>query len=148
MSNPILDRSTNLIAEYLKSGLNERLSEVYANTIAVRHVVNYNSLPTDLSCFPLLKVYRNSESFTDYHNTTKAVAGYCLSFPEEEKIPGILRWVSVNINELLRELAIAHRGCSPEIDLEQEFTSEYRVMSLRGEPLYSLLQFNFTFKEY
>ena len=114
MNNPNLDKSTRLIAEYLKDGLNERLTEHCQNVIAVRHVVNYNSLPTDLSCFPLLKVYRNSETFKDYHNQTKATIGYCLSFPDEENIPGILRWAAVNINELLHNFAIIGRGCSPK----------------------------------
>ncbi|NJN10035.1 MAG: hypothetical protein HC836_48505 [Richelia sp. RM2_1_2] len=147
MNDPNLDSSTYRIAEFLRDGLNYRLYKVHKNVVAVRHFVNYNSLPTDLSCFPLLKVYRVSEIFKDFHSETKATIGYCLSFPDEENIPGILRWAAVNINELLQEYAITHRGCSPEINLEKDMNAEYRVMSLKGEPLYSLLQFNFTFTE-
>lgn len=144
---PTIDPSMEAIAQYLKTGLNERIAAIMPGTIAVSHAINYNSLPVDLSCFPLLKVYRNSDNFSIGQNDTQATIGYCLSFSDEERIPGILRWVAVNIDSLIREFAINHRGCCPAINPDGEFKAEYRVMSLNGEPLYSLLMFSFDFME-
>lgn len=144
---PNIDPSMQAIAQYLMDGLNERINRILDNVIAVRAFDCYNSLPGDLSRFPLLKVYRTTDTFKHYSTEGQAVIGYCLSFPDEERIPGILRWVAVNINALLREYALNHHGCSPTIDYQQEFRAEYRVMSLNGEPVYSLLQVNFQFTE-
>ncbi|ARV58057.1 hypothetical protein BZZ01_04890 [Nostocales cyanobacterium HT-58-2] len=144
---PQFDDSMSVLASYLQSGLNERIQQIYPGVVAVRNTACYNSLPRDLSSFPLLKVYRNVDTFTPTGNTTQAVIGYCQSFPEEERIPGILRWVAKQINFLLREWAIAHKECSPRIEYNEEFRAEYRVMTLNSEPIYSLLQFNFQLME-
>ena len=140
---PTIDPSMEAIASYLKSELNKRIAELRPGIIAVSHTVNYNSLPVDLSCFPLLKVYRNTDNFTPGQNTTQATIAYCLSFPNEERVPGILRWVAVNIDALLREYGINHRGCCPAINPEDSFKAEYRIMSLNGEPVYTFLLFSF-----
>lgn len=147
MNELYLDSSCNAIAQYLKLYLNQELSQVEPNSIAVRQAICYNNLPSDISSFPLLKVYRTQDKFSLTDNTSAVVAGYCLSFPEEEKIPGILRWVAVMLNKALREWGINNRGCNPDIEPSQEFSAEYRVMSLQGEPIYSLLQFNFEIME-
>lgn len=144
---PAIDPSMQVIANYIKDGLNERIAEMNSGVVAVRHAICYNSLPSDLSSFPLIKVYRTQDKFNITENTTQAVIAYCLSFPDEVRIPGILRWVAVNIDLLLRDYAIAHRGCCPQIDYEGEFRAEYRVMSLNGEPVYTFLLFNFELKE-
>lgn len=144
---PTIDPSMSAIASYIKDGLNERMSIMRQDVIAVRHAICYNSLPTDLSCFPLLKVYRSTDEFTPTSNTSQVAIAYCLSFPDEEQIPGILRWVAVSIDSLLREYAINHRGCCPQINYEDKFRAEYRVMSLNGEPVYTFLLFNFSITE-
>ncbi|MCC5616379.1 hypothetical protein LC605_15130 [Nostoc sp. CHAB 5836] len=144
---PTIDPSMQRIADYIKDGLNERIAQIKQGVIAVSHAICYNSLPADLSSFPLIKVYRNTDEFTPGQNTTQAVIAYCLSFPDEERIPGILRWVAVNIDSLLRQYAINHRGCCPEINYEDKFRAEYRVMSLNGEPVYTFLLFNFEITE-
>ncbi|MFN6560036.1 MAG: hypothetical protein RMY28_009530 [Nostoc sp. ChiSLP01] len=144
---PTIDPSMEALAYYLKDGLNDRIFQLKPGIIAVSHAINYNSLPADLSSFPLLKVYRNTDDFLPGQNTTQATIAYCLSFPDEAKIPGILRWVAVNIDLLLREWGINHRGCCPSIDPEAKFRAEYRVMSLNGEPVYTFLLFNFEITE-
>jgi hypothetical protein len=144
---PTIDPSMQRIADYIKDGLNDRIAEIKTGIIAVSHAICYNSLPADLSSFPLLKVYRNADEFSPGQNTTQATIAYCLSFPDEERIPGILRWVAVNIDSLLREYALNHRGCCPSIDPEGRFKAEYRVMSLNGEPVYTFLLFSFEITE-
>ncbi len=144
---PTIDPSMQRIADYIKDGLNDRIAQMKTGIVAVNHAICYNSLPADLSCFPLIKVYRTTDEFSLGQNTTRAAIAYCLSFPDEDRIPGILRWVAVSIDSLLREYAIAHRGCCPEINYEDKFRAEYRVMSLNGEPVYTFLLFNFEIKE-
>jgi hypothetical protein len=142
-----LDASCQALADYLKDYLNEAIREIQPNTIAVRYAICYNNLPVDLSSFPLLKVYRTQDKFSINKNKSDVVAGYCLSFPEEEKIPGILRWCAVNIDKALREWGINKPGCNPDIDPQQEISAEYRVMSLQGEAVFALLQLNFSIEE-
>ncbi|RCJ29203.1 hypothetical protein [Nostoc punctiforme] len=144
---PTIDPSMQAIATYIKDGLNDRIGELKTGIVAVRHAICYNSLPADLSSFPLLKVYRNTDNFTWGQNTTQMTIGYCLSFPDEERIPGILRWVAVNIDSLMREYGINHRGCCPSFDPESQIKAEYRVMSLNGEPVYTFLLVNFEITE-
>ena len=144
---PEIDDSMSAIASYLQTNLNDRIAQISPDVVAVRSTACYNSLPRDLSSFPLLKVYRTTDTFTLTGNLTQAVVGYCFSFPDEERIPGILRWVALQVNFLLREWAIAHKECSPRIEYNEEFRAEYRVMTFNSEPLYSLLQFNFQLME-
>jgi hypothetical protein len=146
---PNIDPTMERLGNYLKDGLNQEILKVSsgAEIIAVAHVISYNHLPTDLSSFPLLKVYRQNDSFSGGHNTTQASINYCLSFPDEAKIPGILRWVAITIDKLLREWGLNRRGCYPSIDPDATWKAEYRTMVLNGEPMYSLLMINFEFTE-
>lgn len=144
---PTIDPSMERLGQYLKDGLNQKILELSPGIVAVSHVICYNNLPTDLSTFPLLKVYRNNDEFIPGQSTTQASIGYCLSFPDEIKIPGILRWVAITIDALLREWGMNHRGCCPNIDPDGTWKAEYRTMTLNGEPVYSLLIFNFELTE-
>ena len=142
---PNIDPSMTRLAQYLMDGLNEAIAPLIPNVVAVRAIDCYNSLPTDLSRFPLLKVYRSQETYTHNLAKGKGIITYCLSFPDEQKIPGILRWVAININLLLRNYATTN--CKPYLDINEEYSAEYRVMSLNSEPVYSLLQFTFNYEE-
>lgn len=88
MNELYLDSSCNAIAQYLKLYLNQELSAIEPNSIAVRQAICYNNLPTDLSSFPILKVYRSQDKFSTTDSTSDVVVGYCLSFTEEEKYQG------------------------------------------------------------
>lgn len=145
---PETDPACYAIANYLMDGLNTALKEKYPKHIAVRDTVCYDAINPDLSRFPLLKVYRTTDTYSDFVNETSAVIAYCMSFPDIDKLPGIMRWVSKQINRLIRLWSLALHGCKPTIPIDQELKAEYRIMVNEvSQPVYAFLRISFVFKE-
>lgn len=147
---PEIDPALQAIATYLMEGLNAALEEIYplSGQIAVRDTVCYDAVNPDLSRFPLLKVYRLTDAYPDFANQTTSVIAYCMTFPAVDMLPGIMRWVSKEINRLLRLWSINHSNCIPYIDPASDFKAEYRIMVNEvSQPVYAFLRFNFSFTE-
>lgn len=147
--NPAIDRSCLAIADYLMKRLNITLQQDYPNAIAVRDIVSYDAVNPDLSRFPLLKVYRLTDTYDLYSNETDAVIAYCLTFPNQEQLPGILRWASYQIVSALRDFSVSQETCPGlRFSIEQVLKAEYRVMVNEvANPVYAFLRVNFQFKE-
>jgi hypothetical protein len=145
--SPEIDGVTQEIGVYLASGLNCYFQKFEPDLYAVKDVISYDAIDVDLSRFPLLKVYRINEVFEGRQSTTSAVIAYCLAFPETDKLPGLLRWVSRVINELLENYRHQHENCSLQIVAEAR-KHEYRIMvNELAQPVYAFLRVNFSFLE-
>lgn len=145
----MLDPVCLKLAKYLQEWLNSELKKIDPNLVACRDTVCYDAVNPDLSRFPLLKVYRLSDNFEYGHpkSQTSFVISYCLSFPDQELLPGILRWVSWQLNEALTQWKES-KNCSPIIT-QGSFRSEYRIMvNELSQPVYAFLRFSFTGIDY
>ena len=145
---PDTDPACQALAIYLMQGLNTAIKVIHPNHVAVRSVTCYDAVNPDLSRFPLIKVYRTTDTYKDFSSTTQAEIPYCMTFPDVDKLPGILRWVSREVNRLLRERSLGDGYCDPRINVEQELKAEYRLMVNEvSQPVYAFLRFNFSFSE-
>lgn len=155
LNNPYKDKLTNKIAEYLSNGLNDYLSrynkinKILDNKwdIAVIGWKDYDAFDVGLEQFPLLKVFRISDSFTP--RTTKSVTTiritYCLAYPQLEQLASLMQWAGKTINELLLE-------ADKELTIIDPPGGAYRAdyntfMGQNGQPVYAFLSFTANFIE-
>jgi hypothetical protein len=146
---PDEDQACKALASYVGNGLNYLLRQSDKSCIAVTDIEQYDAVNPDLSRFPLLKCYRTVDTYTSRTTgSTSAVIAYCLTFPEQDKLPGVLRWVSAAINMMLRQYAQRHQHCPVKLKLEDEYRAEYRIMVNEvSSPVYAFLRFNISFEE-
>lgn len=137
------------IAVYVADGLNFGFTFKVPGELAVRSIVDYDALNPDLSRFPLLKVYRQTDTFNGKEErTTKCIISYCIAFPDQDKLPGILQWVAIAIDKLLFNYAQTHEHCPMNV-ITEERIAEYRMLlNELGTPVYAFLKFNFKIIEY
>lgn len=137
------------LGRYLADGLNASFIKSCPDEIAVRDFVDYDKVNPDLSRFPLLKCYRQTDNYESggTQRKTKGIIAYCISFPEQDRLPGLLSWVSYAINILLDSYSVEHENC-PENVLLEDRSAEYRIMlNEHSIPVYAFLRFNFSFRE-
>jgi hypothetical protein len=146
--DPDIDRSCEKIAKFLKERLNEEYPQISGNPVVevVRSTVCYPAFNIDLTAFPLLKVYRTSDTYRKgtTQRYVRGVIEYCLTLPEVATFPGRLSWMSHHLNKLL-------------LDSEQRFgvrseeggrTVDYRMtMNELGQPVYTFLRMSFSFTD-
>lgn len=146
---PDEDQACKAIASYIGNGLNHLLRKFDKECIAVRDIEQYDAVNPDLSRFPLVKCYRTSETHTSRSSrTVSAVIAYCLTFPNQDKLPGVLGWVSAATNLMLRQYAVRHQYCPVELKLEEDYKAEFRIMVNEvSAPVYAFLRFNVNFVE-
>jgi hypothetical protein len=145
---PDEDRACGAIAAYIGNGLNHLLRKFDKTCIAVRDIEQYDAVNPDLSRFPLVKCYRTTETHSGSSRKVSAVIAYCLTFPDQDQLPGVLSWVSAATNRMLRQYAQRHQYCPVQLDLEEEYRAEYRIMVNEvSSPVYAFLRFNFSFTE-
>lgn len=158
MTNILVDEPCQRIAEYLRDGLN-RAYEVYQQRtpefdqtprLIVRHITTMNE-GLDLSCFPALKVYtlRTIYKPGTTIGVSPSVVEYCLAYPDIQDLPGLIKWVSDQINRLLRDYQTFHNPqCEPQIGRDS-FIGERRIqINENRQALYPFLRFNFTFTDH
>jgi len=141
------DEGCKHLADYLREKLNEAHIE-FLNTSdeigevapkapqqnpepIVRSTRSYDALNVPLSEFPLIKVYRQDDSFragTIYFESSVVIT-YNAAYPDIERLPGLLHWVSVNVNSILIAYALEFPLKMP-LDVRQRGNrAEYRLMT-------------------
>jgi hypothetical protein len=132
------DKTCKELAEYLGEGLNRRYSWYLTKTgqqethlkRVVKSIRTYDALTVPLEQFPLLKVYRFSDSYRPQttHSLANLLINYNLSFPMLEELPGLLKFVADNLVYLFLEYSYTRRNQFP-LDNTQGLVAEYRLMS-------------------
>jgi hypothetical protein len=145
--DPDRDDDCQKLANYLAAGLNSAIAKIKPDTIAVRETRSYDAVDLDLTCFPLLKVYRIKE-VTDVSGKSEVdlVCSYAMVMPDRGKMPGIMKWVAEHIKLMLssqREEAI---HCAFRVG--DRYTTEYRIgVNDFQQPVYAYLRISFTATE-
>lgn len=143
------------LGAYIADGINyDYLSRYPSNeenngSIAIREIVDYDIVNIDLSRLPLLKLYRLKDTFESMTSRdTQGVIAYCLSYPQQDMLPGLMQYMSRSINVMLDCYAEDHEQCRSNVVIEQRI-SEYRIM-LNTQTLetYPFLRVNFKFHEF
>ena len=116
------------LAKYLADGLNYDLYQREGKK-AVSNILDYDGLTVDTSQFPLLKVYRLSDSHKNDQSlrNSNMVVTYSLIAPQQQELPGILNWLSVSINYLLDYYHYNHQHCDWNVELGDR-TAEYKIV--------------------
>ncbi len=146
---PREDKTLRSIAKFLADGLNHAFIQVCPEEICVRDILDYDAVNPDLSRFPLLKVYRQTDSFPESkERRSECVIAYCVAFPDQDKLPGLLQWVSIAIDELLSKYTLLNQHCRANV-VNSERKAEYRIMVNEvATPVYAFLRVNFAIVEY
>lgn len=136
------------LGRYIAVGVNWQYQIECPNELGIRDVIDYDAVNIDVSRFPLLKLYRQTDTYESMSSgVTKAVIAYCLTYPIQDRLPGLLRWMSQAINILLDNYHHQHQSCKQNVILEERNT-EYKIMV--AEPtraIYPFLRCNFSFWE-
>lgn len=142
-----VDDGCKHLADYLKEELNkayinflntsEEIEEFAPNAAQqnpepiVRSTRFYDSLNVPLSEFPLLKVYRQNEDFRagTIYSESDVVITYNASYPNVDRLPGLLHWVAININSILLAYTLDFPLKSPLNVRQRGYRADYRLMT-------------------
>ena len=142
---PDTDEATDYIAKYLFENINKdyfsyieshpglRLS---LGDIAIRTYKTYDAYGLANQEFPLLKVYRVSDSWKPGKliRSSSVSISYSLVLPQQDKLMPLLNWVSYQINKHL-----LNTSCQVKID--PGVRVQYRTMMNEvGQAIYSFLR--------
>ncbi|WP_310410568.1 hypothetical protein [Chamaesiphon sp. OTE_8_metabat_110] len=148
--DPHLDINCQKLADYLKSGLNYAIARQIPNGIACRDTRSFDDVNFALSCLPLLKVYRQSETTqrSQIVDTNLAIT-YAMGHPDVQKLPGIMHWVDRVLTAQIAHIAANDRGCGWWLLPKSEpIKSEYRIMANElMQPVYVYLKLSLTARE-
>lgn len=143
--DPYVDTHCQWLVDYIANGLNYAIKRRDPSLVAVRATRSYDAVLPDLSCFPLLKVYRKQQS-SDMSLRYKGqwTCSYSLVLPEQDNIPGIGNWLCVTVSAILQQLGEVDRGCPVLIDHDYPITHEFRIMvNDLQQPVYCYIKVNF-----
>lgn len=149
LDSPKQDKFLLKLGKYLADGINPAYLIHCPEELAIRDIVDYDAVNIDTSRFPLLKLYRQTDEHqgSTRSRETKAIIAYCLTFPQQDRLPGLMKYMSRAINILLDSYSIKHEGCAENVIVENR-TAEYRIMvSEVTNSIHPFLRFNFTFRE-
>jgi hypothetical protein len=149
LDSPKQDKFLLKLGEYIAEGINPAYLEHCPEEIAIRDIVDYDAVNIDVSRFPLLKLYRQTDNHFDSKRSreTKAIIAYCLTFPQQDRLPGLMQYMSKAINIMLDSFAYKHEHCPENVILEDR-NAEYRIMVNEAtNSIYPFLRFNFTFRQ-
>jgi hypothetical protein len=141
------------LAKYLADYLNQSYAnEVTKNTelpsgIIVRSTRNWDDPSVPLSQFPLLKVYRNSDTFDrgGLSRDTTATITYSVSYPNLETLPDLLYWASYVINKGLIRYQYTNKSLI-DFPSEQSNQAQYLLtVSESSNAVYPFLRFQIRF---
>lgn len=126
-TNPQRDEFAWAIAKFLADGLNYDLYQKTGEK-AVNSILDYDGMTIDNNNFPLLKVYRLTDTFIrEKHRASSMIVGYSLLAPQQNKLPGTLNWLSVSLNHLLDAFYYSHENCSQNVELGDR-KGEYKIL--------------------
>lgn len=138
--SPTADDHARALALYLRDGLNA----AYSEQLVVSQVRDYNGFANTGEDFPLLCVYRTGSNKELLQRSNMVLAYYLSSFAEQGKLPGIMRWVEVQVANLLEAYSYQDGVC---VDLDlSDLRSEYRIGTL-GEVAFPYLKIYFALTE-
>lgn len=139
------------LAEYLASGLNYAIDLQIPGEVCVRSTRSYDAVDMDLSCYPVLKVFRQKETVNlSQVAQTDLVISYAMVMPERDKLPGIMHWVARHITAMLT--AINHNDASCPFTLfpkgSESIIIEYKIMvNDLNQPVYTYLRMTIPARE-
>jgi hypothetical protein len=150
LDSPKQDQFLLKLGNYIADGINSAYLIHCPKEIAIRDIIDYDAVNIDTSRFPLLKLYRQTDNHFEgvRSRQTKAIIAYCLTFPIQDRLPGLMQYMSQAINIMLDSFALLHENC-PENVIVEDRSAEYRIMvSEITNSIYPFLRFNFTFTSY
>lgn len=139
--NVSLDPNSSLITPY----------SLLTKVVACRDTRSYDAIDLDLTCFPLLKVFRQKEQ-VDYAGVTEVdlVIGYSMAFVDVDKLPGMMHWVARHIDAMLGFWSQIDNACPFQIlPKDEKMNIEYRIMvdNLQN-PVYTYLRCTLVAREF
>lgn len=148
LDSPKHDEFLLKLGRYIADGINHNYRNYCPNEVAIRDIIDYDAVNVDISRFPLLKLYRQTDNYEQMDvGTTKAIIAYCLTYPEQDRLPGLLKYMSKAINIMLDIYHYNHEECPSNVILEKR-TAEYRIqVNEVTKAIYPFLRFNFSFRE-
>lgn len=137
MLSPELDPICKDIVDFLAHELNL----AYTKENIVRSVRHYDAYNVPFQSYPLLKVYRLSDTFSIDNSIRESQMGlsYCLLNAELDRLPGITNWVAETITYLLRKYSLHKQGC---LEITGGIRASYKTLLQLGQIIY---QIDFTF---
>ena len=142
---PDVDEAVDYIAKYLYEYINkDYFSYIEANPsirqslgdIAIRTYRTYDAYGVTNQEFPLLKVYRVSDSWKPgklLRNSSISIS-YSLVLPQQDKLMPLLNWISYEINKHLL-------SSSCQVKIDPGVRVQYRTMiNELGQAIYSFLR--------
>lgn len=148
LASPKQDNFLLNLGKYIADGINSDYIKRFPQEIAIREIIDYDAINIDISRFPLLKLYRQTDEYLleDGTRQTKAIIAYCLTYPEQNRLPGLMKYMSKAINIMLDNYYYNHEQCSTNVMLANR-SAEYRIMvSEVTNSIYPFLRFNFSFQ--
>lgn len=148
LDSPEHDQFLLKLGIYIAEGINHAYRKHYPNEVAIREVIDYDAVNIDISRFPLLKLYRQTDNYEAMDvSQTKAVIAYCLTYPDQDRLPGLIKYMSKVINTMLDIYHYNHEECPSNVILEKR-SAEYRIqVNEVTRAIYPFLRFNFSFRE-
>jgi hypothetical protein len=137
------DEFCTLIAEYVSNHLNR----AYSDAIVVKSYRGYDAVNVPYEDFPVLKVYRESDSGTidRIDAETRLRISYALVLPDMESLAGILAWVREQICEAIRLYNLQSQGQAPRFN--PAYSADYRnMLNELTYKVHSFLTLSFTIK--
>ena len=82
----------------------------FSKKIVIQTTRNFDDPSVPLSAFPLLKVFRNQDTFDGVtpYRMTSATISYSVAYPDLQELPDLLYWASWAINTALVEWSYDH----------------------------------------
>lgn len=103
------------LSNYLNTAFNGCYGEDYPDLKIVKGIEQYNKLQVQLDHFPLLKVYRISDTYknANSYRTTEIEIAYCCAFAEVDILPGLLSFVAKHLVEGVAAFAMSNQRMFP-----------------------------------
>jgi hypothetical protein len=146
---PYRDEAVSYLAEYLFEYINKEYSSYLdahpqlrqtMGSVAIRHYAIYDTYNAPNTTFPLLKVYRTTDSWKQgkcLRNSNISIQ-YALVVPDQEKLMPLLNWVSFQLQKHLLS-----PSCKVKID--SGLSVQYRAgMNENGQNIYSFIRADIT----
>lgn len=148
LDSPKHDEFLLKLGIFIAEGINFSYRKHCPEEVAIREIIDYDAVNIDISRFPLLKLYRQTDDYQQEDvGTTKAIIAYCLTYPEQDRLPGLMKYMSKAINIMLDDFYYQHEHCPTNVILEER-AAEYRIqVNEVTNAIYPFLRFNFSFRE-
>ena len=134
------------ILYFLRDRLND-LGQEYHKINLVKGVRDYDSFNVPLTEFPLLKVYRVSDSFVP--NCNKVISfvkvDYCLSYPQNENLSSVCNNITKYIHRVINRL---DTEINLTVDKGASRQGGYQILSnSNSQSVYAVISYTFTITE-